>query len=101
MTGLALALLAALLGASPVAGQEQGRVAVTARVAPLTIAVTPEILKAVVTPLQDHRSDRAIDPGPQSVTVPSRLTRVRATHQCAGTGGRGCRLLVEVQLLAN
>jgi hypothetical protein len=63
MAGPALALPAALLGARPVAGQEPGRIAVTARVAPLTIAVTPDILKALLTPLPDQQSGGTYHPG--------------------------------------
>jgi hypothetical protein len=40
IAGTAIVLLAALLGARPVTGQQQGSVAVAARVAPLTVAVT-------------------------------------------------------------
>ena len=101
IAGAAIVLLAALLGARPVAGQEQGSVAVTARVAPLTVAVTPETLRALLPHPTEHQSGGTYHPAPPSVTVPSRLFRVQAIRRCSGTPDPECRLLLTVQLLAN
>lgn len=101
IAGTAIVLLAALLGASPVTGQQRGSVAVAARVAPLTVAVTPEALRALLPPPPEGLAGGTWHPAPPSVTGPSHLFRVQATRRCSGTRDPECILLLTVQLLAN
>ena len=101
IAGTAIVLLAALLGARPVTGQQQGRVAVAARVAPLTVAVSPETLRALLPHPPERQSGGTDYPAPPSVTGPSRLFTVQATRRCSGTRDPECILLLTVQLLAN
>ena len=101
IAGTAIVLLAALLGARPVAAQQHGSVAVAARVAPLTVTVTPETLRALLSHPPERQPGGTFYPAPPSVTGPSRLFRLQATRRCPGTRGPECVLLLTVELLAN